>query len=126
MTPVFSPGEIRKVLQATGLTQHESGQKRGFFIADGRESRGEILVEVRRARYGTPCCDPTITEYGRRQLAAQLETCRAAIAAAGYITAIENGMVIVTDGQPDRRGLFSGLVAEAARYTADDREMGYW
>jgi hypothetical protein len=67
VTSVFSPEEIRKVLQAAGLTQHESGRSTGFFIADARESRGEILVEIRRARYGTPNCDPTITGRTRRQ-----------------------------------------------------------
>lgn len=96
MTPVFSPEEIRKVLLNAGLLEHESGATTGFYIGDGRESRGEILVEPRRASYGTGhALDWTAEDT--RVMNQLLRNYLDAVVAAGYTAEIDMRMVVITE-----------------------------
>lgn len=96
-TAVFAPEAVADPLVAAEFAQWVGGEVAGFYIADARDSRGEILVEVRRARYGQPDCDPTITGYEQRKLTELLEAYLGAIVAAGYRAEIDMRMVVVTD-----------------------------
>lgn len=92
----FTPEAVRGTLLATGFDEYERGLegKPGFHMGDGRDTRGEILVEYRAGRiYQRPGDDETRMRYE--------EAYEAALSGAGFQVHIDMRYVIVTglDGE---------------------------
>ena len=94
-TPEFTPEAVRAALLAADVTEHENGKTTGFFIGDGRESLGEILIEVRRHYYGSGEVGPW-TDRDKEQMQDLLWGYTNNLRAAGYPAQIKDRMVIVT------------------------------
>ncbi len=87
----FTPDGVRHALTSAGYTEFLRGERAGFNIGDGRESRGEILVEARRDGRDIYITDAERTELDER-LRRYLET----LVHAGYRAVIDMRYVVVT------------------------------
>lgn len=87
-----TPEGVRKVLSAQ-FAEYEEGRREsaGFHIGDGRESRGEILVEVLGGLDNPPC----ITDAEREMQRGMLRRVREVLAEAGYNVMIESHQVVI-------------------------------